>query len=224
MTPRRHNLTNSINVIIQLKHKRPPGGKKPSYADIAKQKPASKHNKNSRFRPWNQDNLRHNKPSNDILKKINQLNQQLANAMDLVNAYFAKWDACLSQIEASKKKPPSTQIPSMTHTSSAPTHTQHPTSASSTTASSSTPKRMHSDVNSTSPSNSEDEDVNLKSIYEKDQSSILSTLSSIKNAVQSFATHVTGGPHDDEDEDEALEELQDFDEEFEDADDSPAAL
>jgi hypothetical protein len=116
------------------------------------------------------------------------------------------------------------QVPSSTQTSSAPDHTQNPASASSTTASSSTPKRTHSDVNSTSPSNSEDEDVNLKSIYEKDQSSILSTLSSIKNAVQSFVTHVTGGPHDDKDEDEALEELQDFDEEFEDVDDSPAAL
>jgi hypothetical protein len=103
-----------------------------------------------------------------------------------------------------------------------PTLTQYPVPASSTNASSSTPKRTHSDVDSTSPSNSEDEGVNLKSIYEKDQPSILSTFSSIKNAVQSFATHVTGGPHDDEEED--LEELQDFDEEFEDADDSPATL
>jgi hypothetical protein len=148
----------------------------------------------------------------------------LANAIDLVNAHFAKWDAHLSQLEALKKKSPSTQVPSSTQTSSAPTHTQNPIPASSTPASSSTPKRTHSDVDSTSPSNSEDEGVNLKSIYEKDQSSILSTLSSIKNAVQSFATHVTGGPHDDEDEDEALKELQDFDEEFEDANDSPAAL
>jgi hypothetical protein len=57
---------------------------------MAKQKPAPKQNKDSRFRSWNQDNLRHNKPSNDILKKINQFNQQLANAMDLVNAHFTK--------------------------------------------------------------------------------------------------------------------------------------
>jgi hypothetical protein len=143
--------------------------------------------------------------------------------MDLVNAHFAKWDACLSQIEASKKNSPSMQVPSFTQTSSAPTHTQNSTPASSTTASFSTPKRMHSDVDSTSPSNSEDESVNLKSLYEKDQSSILSTLSSIKNAIQSFATHVTGGPHDDKEE-EDLEELQDFDEEFEDADDSHITL
>jgi hypothetical protein len=144
--------------------------------------------------------------------------------MDLVNAHFAKWDARLSQLDASKKKSPSSQVSSPAQTSSASTHTQNPAPTSSATASSSTTKRTHSDVDSTSPSNSEDEDVNLKSIYKKDQTSILSTLNSFKNAVQSFATHVTGGPHDDEDEDETLEELQDFDEEFEDADDSPAAL
>jgi hypothetical protein len=61
---------------------------------MAKQKPPSNNNKDSRFRPWNQDNLHHNKPPKDLLKQINQLNQQLANAMDLLNAHFAnKWDA-----------------------------------------------------------------------------------------------------------------------------------
>jgi hypothetical protein len=40
--------------------------------------------------------------------------------MDLVNAHFAKWDARLSQLEASKMKSPSTQVPFSTQTSSAP--------------------------------------------------------------------------------------------------------
>jgi hypothetical protein len=220
--PKKTQLNKLYQRYRPAQHKRPPAppvGKKPSYADMAKKKPAPKQNQDPRFRSWNQKNLRH-KPSNDVLNKISQLNQQLAKAMDLVNAYFAKWDARLSQLEESKKKSPSTQASSSTHTSSAPTHTHDSVPTSPTSA----PKRTHSDVDSTSSSNSEDEGVNLKSIYEKDQSSILSTLSSIKNAVQSFATHVTGGPHDDEDEDEALEDLQDFDEEFEDADDSPAAL
>jgi hypothetical protein len=224
--PKKTQLNKLYQHYRPAQHKRPPappGGKKPSYADMAKQKPAPKQNQDPRFRPWNQNNLRH-KPSNDVLNKISQLNQQLAKAMDLVNAHFAKWDARLSQLEASKKKSPSTQASSSTPTSSAPTHTHNSVPASPTSASSSAPKRTHSDVDSASSSNSEDENVNLKSLYEKDQFSILSTLSSIKNAVQSFATHITGGPHDDEDEDEALEELQDFDEEFEDADDSPAVL
>jgi hypothetical protein len=60
---------------------------------MAKQKPTSNNNKNPRFRSWNQNNLRHNKPPNDLFKQINQLNQQLANAMNLLNAHFAKWDA-----------------------------------------------------------------------------------------------------------------------------------
>jgi len=178
-------------------HLTPPNqpAKPKSYAEIVNSK---KPNDNTR-RPWNRQNVRQT-PNHKNDSNYQNLSKQINDVMILMESTFEKWntrlDALAEKRKSRRNSRASSPSPSSTKTTTSPsTSSEQPPS-----------KRTHSDVDSSSSDEPDEEIANIRTDMQKD-------MSMMKNMFTNFFTTMgLGGPSEEDHDtivDDEMNEIED---------------